>query len=138
MSELKIGETIQTSLTAEFSEVYLFTHALATAEATFIRLTLESGLQLELTPCHYLYVNGSILPAEEVQRGDTLETVNSPTDQVVNIAWVAAQGLFNPHTLTGDIVVNGVRTSTYTKAMPVKLAHAILEPVRYLYSIGAF
>jgi hypothetical protein len=138
MSELKIGETIQTSLTAEFSEVYLFTHALATAEATFIRLTLESGLQLELTPCHYLYVNGSILPAEEVQRGDTLETVNSPTDQVVNIAWVAAQGLFNPHTLTGDIVVNGVRTSTYTKAMPVKLAHAILEPVRFLYSIGAF
>jgi len=138
MSELKIGDKIQVSEdSSNFSEVYLFTHALATAEATFLNFTLESGLNLTLTSCHCLYVNDHLLPAEVVKIGDTLESVKSKTDKVVEIKWVTETGLFNPHTMNGDVLVNGVRTSCYTKAINAKLAHTLLEPVRYLYSLGA-
>ena len=137
MSELNIGDKIQASLDLEYSEVYLFTHALATAEATFLNFTLESGLTLSLTPCHCLYVNNVLLPAEAVKIGDTLESVKNKRDKVVEVKWLTETGLFNPHTINGDVIVNGVRTSTYTKAIPAKLAHAMLEPVRYLYSLGS-
>jgi hypothetical protein len=137
MSELNIGDKIQASLDLEYSEVYLFTHALPTAEATFLNFTLESGLTLSLTPCHCLYVNNVLLPAEAVKIGDTLESVKNKRDKVVEVKWITETGLFNPHTISGDVIVNGVRTSTYTKAIPAKLAHAMLEPVRYLYSLGS-
>ena len=47
-----------------------------------------------------------------------------------------AQGLYNPHTMHGDIVVNGIRTSSYTAAINPILAHAALWPVRMLFSMG--
>ena len=61
-------------------------------------------------------------------------------------------GLFNPHTMHGDIVVDGIVTSVYTTAVApalvcrqgqqrqhghrLKQAHAALWPVRMLYSLG--
>ena len=55
---------------------------------------------------------------------------------VVAVASETATGLYNPHTLNGDIMVNGVKTSTYTAAVAPGLAHAALWPVRMLYSLG--
>jgi hypothetical protein len=45
-------------------------------------------------------------------------------------------GLYNPHTLNGDIVVNGVKTSSYTATVAPGLAHAALWPIRMLYTLG--
>ena len=45
-------------------------------------------------------------------------------------------GLYNPHTMDGDIVVDGTVTSTYTAAVAPSLAHAVLWPVRMLYALG--
>ena len=39
-------------------------------------------------------------------------------------------GLFNPQTKHGDIVVDGVRVSTYTHAVHRNMAHAMLAPFR--------
>ena len=47
-----------------------------------------------------------------------------------------ARGLYNPHTLHGDVVVDGVLTSTYTGVVHPALAHALLAPLRQLYSAG--
>ena len=55
---------------------------------------------------------------------------------VVAVASETATGLYNPHTLNGDIMVNGVKTSTYTAAVAPGLAHAALWPVRMLYTLG--
>ena len=52
----------------------------------------------------------------------------------VTVEW--ADGLYNPHTMTGDIVVDGVLTSTYTDAVAPSLAHALLWPVRMLSDAG--
>jgi hypothetical protein len=136
MADLAIGDHIQISADGECSEVYLFTHALPTAEANFLTFTLESGITLSLTPCHYIYVNGTLMSAERAVVGDTVESTSSKSDRIKEITLERKQGLYNPHTLTGDIMVNNVRTSTYTHILPAGMAHTILEPVRFLYKIG--
>lgn len=45
---------------------------------------------------------------------------------VANARDVAARGLYNPHTVHGDIVVNDVVTTSYTDAVPVPFAQAVL------------
>ena len=55
---------------------------------------------------------------------------------VTSITSVWANGLYNPHTMNGDIVVDGILTSTYTSAINPTLAHAALWPVRMLHSVG--
>jgi hypothetical protein len=46
-------------------------------------------------------------------------------------------GLFNPHTLQGDIIVNIVKTSSsYTAVVAPTLARSLLWPVRMQYSLG--
>ena len=135
MGDLALGDHIQVSPSGECSEVYLFTHALPTAEANFLTFTLESGITLTLTPSHYLYIDGTVMAAERAVVGDTVETTRSKTDRIESIILGREVGLYNPHTLTGDIMVNNVRTSTYTNILPAGLAHAILEPVRFLYKL---
>jgi hypothetical protein len=53
----------------------------------------------------------------------------------VSHEWKA--GLFNPNTLHGDVVVNGVLTSTYTDSLAPSLWHAALWPLRGIYLAGA-
>ena len=56
--------------------------------------------------------------------------------QVASVSSVWADGLYNPHTMHGDIVVDGIQTSTYTSDIDPTLAHAALWPVRMLHSMG--
>ncbi len=55
---------------------------------------------------------------------------------VVAVSPEVATGLYNPQTLSGDIVVNGIRASTYTAAIAPSLAHVALWPVRMMYRLG--
>ena len=131
---LKRGDKIMVSPN-EFSEVYLFTHADKTIITNFIKLTTKSGLTLTLSPCHYLYVNGILITASNVNINDKLYTINNMYDPVTSIETVIEKGLYNPHTLNGDIMVNGVVTSTYTKALHPYIAHLLLAPIRVIYYI---
>ena len=70
-----------------------------------------------------------------MQVGDSIEE-NGEHVAVVAVATETATGLYNPHTLNGDIIVNGIKTSTYTAAVAPALAHAALWPVRMLYNLG--
>jgi hypothetical protein len=137
MADLALDDVVQTQIypTIGYSPVYLFTHALASVETDFLTFTLNSGLTLTLTPSHYVYANGSLKAAEDVMVGDAMESTASQNDPVVKIAVERANGLYNPHTFSGDIMVDQVRTSTYTNILPAKLAHSILEPVRFLYKL---
>jgi len=133
LTELKIGDKIQTGAN-RVSEVYLFTHALPLAETPFIELTTANGHTIVLSAGHYLYVNGTLAKAEAVKLNDILRTEQGESN-VTLIEYVRETGLYNPHTLDGDIMINGVCTSTYTDALRPDLAHSILGPVRYLYSL---
>ena len=49
---------------------------------------------------------------------------------------VEADGLYNPHTLTNDLIVNGVRVSALTDAVDPALGHALLWPARMAFLAG--
>jgi len=130
MSALKIGDSVRVG-PSEFSEIYLFGHRDAGVKANFFKISTSTGKAIRLTGGHYLYVNGQLQTARAVKLGDMVSS-----GRVTAIDQVWADGLYNPHTMTGDIVVDGVLTSTYTESVAPSVAHGLLWPVRMLYNVG--
>jgi hypothetical protein len=132
MADLKVGDVVRVGAgAADFSKVYMFTHRDADVKAKFVKIATASGSEVRMTSGHYLYVNGQLQTARTVKVGDVVSAGNVTA---VSSEW--AEGFYNPHTMAGDIVVNGVKTSTYTDAVAPSLAHALLWPARMLYGAG--
>lgn len=131
MHELAAGHEIHVAAGGLTSRVFLFTHRSISRKALFYKLTTASGHAVSLTGGHYLYANGALVAAEAVRVGDLLRTVAGDS-QVVAVRRVAGEGLFAPHTVHGDLVVDGIVTSGYSTALHPKMAHALLAPVRML------
>lgn len=134
MSELRTGHKVLAA-PGVFSEVYMFSHRLAEAKAEVVVIATPTTT-LRLTPNHYLYLNGSLAVAARARAGDTVQDGQGKEVAIVSVAREWADGLYNPHTLHGDIVVDGVRTSTYTQGISPALAHSALFPVRMMYQAG--
>lgn len=134
MKELQIGDKVMTS-NGLFSEIYMFSHKYSHSAFSFISIQTESG-EISLTEDHYIYVNDKLMVAKLVKSGDYLTNAKGEKIKVVSVSEKIKRGLYNPHTLQGDIVVNNFLTSTYTAAINPKLAHIALAPVRMLHSLG--
>jgi len=136
MTDLKVGDKVRVSPT-EFSEVFMFTHQNIDVQAAFVKISV-AGVQhpLRVTAGHYVYVNGKLQTARTVNVGDALQTAAGVSANVTAVGREWSAGLFNPHTLHGDVVVDGVLTSTYTESVSPSLAHALLWPLRALYGAG--
>lgn len=134
MALLVVGDRVRVSATL-FSPVFLFTHKLADGAHSFVRLSTASGSSLRMTPGHYVYANGRLTAAAAVRVGDRLERhgLRRGCDVVTAKDRVVGTGLYNPQTLHGDIVVDGVRASTYTTAVEPAIASALLSPLRALF-----
>lgn len=137
MSHLQIGDVVRVGANV-FSPVFMFSHReppYAHRQA-FVRLTTASGRAVELTAGHYIYVNGRPAAAAHVRVGDHLFTEDHmSSDAVTSIAVVQKRGLYNPHTTQGDVMVNGLLTTTFTTAVDLRAAHALLLPFRLLYTM---
>ena len=130
MKDVVIGDLIQTG-PETWSEVYGFTHADTTSFNTFLTIeTVKSSITL--TPGHYLYVNGNLKLARDVEIGDCL----NKTDKVIRIRTTILQGLINPHTMDGKIMVNGIEASNYTDFLAAAVAHKLMFPWRLAYQVG--
>lgn len=130
MKELNVGDNIYVGRGTS-SPVFLFTHKQPNIMWSFIRLHTESGYVVTLTPGHYLFVNGELAAAVSVTVGDYLETENGISKvRCVENVWL--RGLYAPHTLHGDLLVDGVLVSGYSTAIDPQIAHALLAPVRML------
>lgn len=130
MSELRIGDRVQTGPSA-YSTVFSWTHKSPQVEAEFVRLHTTLTDPLVLTPSHYVYnAGGQLVVARSVKIGDTLVGADGANLIVRYVDRVRMNGLYNPQTMDGDIVVDGVRVSTYTQAVMPTAAHAFLAPVR--------
>lgn len=133
MDELIVGDRVAVG-GGHFSDVFMFTHKLPTAQAEFITLTTASGSALMLTPGHYIPLSiGELVAARSVRVGDSLILGDGDESRVVSARFGSGVGLFNPQTTSGDVVVNGVLASTYTQAVEPAVAHAALAPLRMLY-----
>jgi len=130
MSALNIGDSVRVGA-SEFSEIFLFTHRDADVKANVFKISTSTGKAIRLTGGHYLFVNGQLQTARTVKLGDM---VSSGSVTAIDQEWTV--GLYNPHTMTGDIVVDGVLASTYTDAVAPSVAHALFWPVRMLYNVG--
>jgi hypothetical protein len=134
MADLQIGDSVLAAPNV-YSKVFMFSHRLAEVKTKMVTLTTTTAT-LQLTPDHYLYINGSLATAQTVRVGDLVTLADSSRTAVTKVSAAWAEGLYNPHTLHGDIVVDGVQTSTYTQGIAPALAHAALWPVRMLYAAG--
>lgn len=132
--DLKVGDKVRVS-PSEFSEVYFFSTNMREVQSKNVKLTTASA-EISLTSNHFLYVNGKLELARDVKVGDSVVLANGTKAEVTAVGQEWGEGLFNPHTMHGDIVVDGIHASTYTDAVHPKLAHALLSPLRTMYTAG--
>jgi len=156
MGDLALGDRVRVSASL-WEPVVFFSHRDAAAVGSYVALTTASGRVLVATGGHLIYAadaaaagGWALKPAAAVAVGDTLPLAPAAAaggaanataaavagGTVVSVAPAAAVGLFNPHTPSGDLVVNGVRVSVYTTAVPLRVARALMGPVVAASSCG--
>lgn len=135
MAQLRVGDRVQVS-SKEFSEVFVFTHRdRHNTAARYVELRTSGNISVTMTDSHLVHVFGGTRKASECRSGDNILTVFG-WQVITSVRDVAATGLYNPQTLQGDIVVNGVVASTFTTAVQMRAANGLLSPLRALYRVG--
>lgn len=145
MRDLKVGDSVLVSNegnTRRYSKVFMFTHRVDDGlSRDYVKIVTDAGSELVVTKGHYIYVNGHLAAASTVRVGDALQMIGtSDTDgfKTVTVREVSCaqseEGLFNPQTLSGDIIVNNIKASTFTRAVQPNVAHALLAPFRLTFS----
>lgn len=136
MDELSIGDVIRVG-PIKFSTVFMFTHKLSDGiKREFTKIQVESGESISATTGHYIVVNGALKTANSVKVGDLLTLASGEQSPVTYISAILEEGLYNPQTQDGHIVVDGIIASTYTSAVHPAAAHGLLAPLRFLYRYG--
>lgn len=113
------------------SRVFLFTHRTPRVRSRMVRITTSCGHAVTLSASHYVRTPSGLLAAKNVAVDGKVETI-SGSCKVVAVERVAAVGLYAPHTLHGDIVVDGVVASSYAQSVHPRVAHALLLPIRFI------
>ena len=134
MWELKIGDEVNVG-NRQFSQVIMFTHRERKSMNWFLDIRLEDGYKLGVSSGHLIYTDRGILAANKVMMGMKMWNEDKRLLRVVDVKHVVKQGLFNPQTLSGDIVVDDLLVSCYTTAVPFVAAHGLLAPVRMMMNV---
>jgi hypothetical protein len=160
ISALKIGDKVLAARpdgSTFFDDVYMFGHKDTTTAARFVRLETAGGAALRLTSDHHLFVirggERRGVPASQALVGDLVHVEGrlgaSQLEAIVAKSLVAGTGLFNPYTLSGSIVVDGVAASCHSSSaldgvfrlMGVSVPdgyQAVFAPLRAMYrALGA-
>lgn len=140
MHSLQIGHSARVS-TNQYSPIFFFSHSDRTLHTLhkFIQISVQSGHKLLLSPAHYVYLSdGYMIQAAAVRpHSHALVLADGSPSTVVDVRTVFDYGLFAPHTIHGDIIVDGILASTYTAAVNPWVAHyVLLPPLRALYHLG--
>lgn len=128
MANLAVGDRVLLS-DATFSEVFAFGHKIEGGLFNFKRLVTNAGT-ITLSEGHYIYADGKLTVARDVKRGARLEKLNGASAQVLDVYGIVERGLYNPHTLAGEMIVDGFRTSCFTSAIAVGASNSLLAPLR--------
>jgi len=134
MRDLRVGDAVLT-MDADgrtvYEDVYMFGHAQSSVNERFVQFGFgtEEPLKLEISEDHFLptcAVQSQPCAWEErvhkyarhVQTGDYVWAApdsNQPNlVRIMSVAYVVNEGLYNPYTLSGNIVVNGVVASSHS------------------------
>jgi len=136
MSQVRVGDRVHVG-GGKFSDIFAFTHRDPQSPQRFIRLTTEANRSLTLAPGHMLpQIEGTLKPASEVSIDSQVHSADGTWSRVTSHLSTVDRGLYNPHTLSGQIAVDGIVASCYTTAIPPRLAHVLLFPERIAYLLG--
>lgn len=133
MEKLSIGDRVAVG-GGKFSEVFMFTHRLKDVIYEFVELSTDDGAKVRATTGHFMFVNGKYDTAGVIKVGDVVVREDGRRVEVNRVERVMDRGLFNPQTVHGNIIVDGVLASTYTTAVERGLAHAALAPFRAAFA----
>lgn len=146
--------TASTNITTDLSSspIFLFTHRDHNTISQFIKLSYidkndvhqsnKTNLStLSLSPEHYIYryIHNQplrLVLANQIQIGDMLMGFDGLPRQVETISNVYERGLYNPHSMDGNLIVGGILVSCYTSSIQPKIATALLAPIRILYHLN--
>jgi hypothetical protein len=114
---LNVGDMVLTP--NGYEKVYTIDHRHETKATKFVQIFTELDKALELTSEHLIFLNGRNDPVEarSIKIGDELVSFTGTKSRVVKVTQVSSvtrDGLYNPITSSGTIVVDGIATSTYT------------------------
>lgn len=136
MAEVRIGDHVKVAYPDGYSPVFFFSHHHPQVSAEMVKIeTSVKDVSLHVAPSHLIYVNDRLVPAASVKIGDevSLSHADSSRALVTAVRRTTKMGLHNPHTVHGDIVVNGVLASTFTSTVHPSLAKILLSPFRLMY-----
>jgi hypothetical protein len=157
MDALRVGDRVLAARadgSTFYDDVYMFGHKDAAAAAQFVHLETATGAALRLTPDHYvpLVRDGQplLLPSSRAAAGDLVRVASAggaaALERIVSKSLVQGRGLFNPYTLSGAIVVDGLSASCHSAYFldgvfaavgvhPAAGFQAVNAPVRALYRL---
>ena len=143
MEELETGDNVLTinmeTGKKEFSTVYMWGHRDADTTENYYEVTTENGAKIVLTNEHYLYVaengytgstfnNTTKLKPSLLKPGQALWVMTASGLECSNITTIKQakhRGLFNPFTLSGTIVVDGVLASCYSESETIPIENML-------------
>jgi hypothetical protein len=115
MSDLMVGDEVLTG-SGKYEPVYSMVHRHPTKSATFFQMhTSADEKPLEISEKHMIFLEGNPnpVPADMLKIGDQVHTLDGPRD-ISKITTIERDGVFNPVTPDGTMVVNGVVTSVFS------------------------
>jgi len=157
MEQLQVGDSVLTQ-DGTFSEVYVMSHANPDVVGEFVSIKLANQQRLDATAKHFVFVSpkcdGSVqqVYASSVKEGMCMFTRYGETGEqlqpVEEVSVSEKRGIYNPFTLSGSIVVNGVVASSHSDwfldeiaekygwtTMLPDIYQAVLMPARGLYHL---
>lgn len=146
IDQLETGQYVRVAA-EEYSRVFMWTHRDHTFKARYyIRLSLENGRSFTASVGHMVYTceggvsdcGRDVVKVEDMKVGDGVWVALEDREVVMKIRGrelISSRGLFNPQTLHGDIVVDGVLSTCYTRVVPMRVAHSALAPLRAIYEM---
>mmetsp|Transcript_12528 Transcript_12528/g.38263 ORF Transcript_12528/g.38263 Transcript_12528/m.38263 type:complete len:299 (+) Transcript_12528:37-933(+) len=134
MRDLQVGDRVLTAA-GEFSDVFAWSHRDPEAVSSFVLIETDAA-SVEVSGGHYLPINGELVVASRARIGDTVCLASGRQARVTGVSKVRREGLYNPHTINGWIVVDGVVASTYTQAVHPRTAEALLALPKAAYRLG--
>ena len=125
----------------------MFSHQDGNAVSRFVHVHTAAGSHMSLTPGHYIWAQASgatakLVRAADLKVGHEVFIVQAAgaaaaPSRITALKSEQGLGLYNPHTASGSIVVDGVAASTFTDVLPASVAAhtAVTLPARLLYTL---
>lgn len=160
MDKVEIGDSILSHWdkngTPVYTKVVMFTHRLPRVYVKLVKITTGTGDSVLLSRGHFVPVyriqnpesvqsglsvmrnsarneRQELIASKDVRPGYLVVSKSGQLVRITNVEFDAwDHGLFNVQTMSGSVVVHNIVMSTYTTAVRVSTAHALLMPLRLL------